>query len=111
MLQQATPLTAEPSQGLRQEFRATLALAVPLAAANLLQMLVHAIDVIFVARLGDAALAASSLGVAIFGLLLWTGSASPDSCAYGAQAAPSKVSGTKPGRRSISGIANCCASR
>ena len=67
-------MTAEPSQGLRQEFRATLALALPLAAANLLQMLVHAIDVIFVARLGDAALAASSLGVAIFGLLLWTGS-------------------------------------
>jgi MATE family multidrug resistance protein len=74
MLQQATPLTAETPQGLRAEFRATLALAVPLAAANLLQMLVHAIDVIFVARLGDAALAASSLGVAIFGLLLWTGS-------------------------------------
>jgi len=74
MLQQATPLTAEIPQGLRAEFRATLALAVPLAAANLLQMLVHAIDVIFVARLGDAALAASSLGVAIFGLLLWTGS-------------------------------------
>ena len=73
MLQQATPLTAEPSQGLRQEFRATLALALPLAAANLLQMLVHAIDVIFVARLGDAALAASSLGVSLFGLLLWTG--------------------------------------
>ena len=73
MLQQAAPLTAEPPQGLRKEFRATLALAVPLAAANLLQMLVHAIDVIFVARLGDAALAASSLGVAIFGLLLWTG--------------------------------------
>ena len=74
MLQQATPLTAEAPQSLRTEFRATLALAVPLAAANLLQMLVHAIDVIFVARLGDAALAASSLGVAIFGLLLWTGS-------------------------------------
>lgn len=74
MSQQATPLTAQTPQGLRTEFRATLALAVPLAAANLLQMLVHAIDVIFVARLGDAALAASSLGVAIFGLLLWTGS-------------------------------------
>lgn len=74
MLQRATPLTADMPQGLRAEFRATLALAVPLAAANLLQMLVHAIDVIFVARLGDAALAASSLGVAIFGLLLWTGS-------------------------------------
>ncbi len=73
MLQQAAPLTAETPQGLRKEFRATLSLAVPLAAANLLQMMVHAVDVIFVARLGDAALAASSLGVAIFGLLLWTG--------------------------------------
>jgi MATE family multidrug resistance protein len=49
-------------------------LALPLAAANLLQMLVHAIDVIFVARLGDAALAAASLSVAIFGLLVWSGS-------------------------------------
>ena len=73
MLHQASPLTAEPPQSLRKEFRATLALAGPLAAANLLQMLVHAIDVIFVARLGDAALAAASLGVSIFGLLLWTG--------------------------------------
>ena len=73
MLDQAHPLTAQPPQTFRVEFRETLALAVPLAAANLLQMLVHAIDVIFVARLGDAALAASSLGVAIFGLLLWTG--------------------------------------
>lgn len=73
MLQKTTPLTADVPQGLGAEFRATLALAWPLAAANLLQMLVHAIDVIFVARLGDAALAASSLGVSIFGLLLWTG--------------------------------------
>ncbi|HMO76232.1 MAG TPA: MATE family efflux transporter [Sphingopyxis sp.] len=73
MSQTATPLTAEVPQGLSAEFRATLALAWPLAAANLLQMLVHAIDVIFVARLGDAALAASSLGVSIFGLLVWTG--------------------------------------
>ena len=73
MLHQATPLTEHRPQGLGAEFRATLALAVPLAAANLLQMLVHAIDVIFVARLGDASLAAASLGVAIFGLLVWTG--------------------------------------
>lgn len=73
MLQQATPLTADSPQSFGAEFRATLALAVPLAAANLLQMMVHAIDVIFVARLGDTDLAASSLGVSIFGLLLWTG--------------------------------------
>ncbi|WP_312846540.1 MATE family efflux transporter [Sphingopyxis sp. PET50] len=73
-MQKTTPLTAEIPHGLGAEFRATLALAWPLAAANLLQMLVHAIDVIFVARLGDTALAASSLGVSVFGLLLWTGS-------------------------------------
>lgn len=73
MREQAHPLTADRPQNFRAEFRATWALALPLAAANLLQMMVHAIDVIFVARLGDAALAASSLGVSIFGLLLWTG--------------------------------------
>src|SRR3546814_17061377 len=49
-----------------------MALAWPLAAANLLQMMLHAIDVIFVARLGEASLAAASLAISIFGLLLWT---------------------------------------
>ena len=53
------------------EFAATLALAWPLALANLLQMLVHAVDVIFVARLGERELAASALGIALFGLLMW----------------------------------------
>ena len=52
-----------------------LRLAVPLAAANLLQMAVYAVDVIFVARLGQAALAASSLAVSLFGLLAWSLSA------------------------------------
>lgn len=55
----------------RTELRATLQLAAPLAAANLLQMLVYAIDVIFVARLGEEALAASSLSIALFGLMMW----------------------------------------
>ncbi|MFM5948697.1 MAG: MATE family efflux transporter [Novosphingobium sp.] len=55
----------------RAELRATLRLAAPLALTNLLQMLVHAIDVIFVARLGPQALSASSLGIAIFGLTMW----------------------------------------
>lgn len=55
----------------RGEFAATLRLAGPLAAANLLQMLVYAIDVIFVARLGERELAASSLSIALFGLLMW----------------------------------------
>ena len=54
-----------------REFAATLRLAVPLAAANLLQMAVYAIDVIFVARLGQQALAASSLAVSLFVLVVW----------------------------------------
>ncbi|MCA1660646.1 MAG: MATE family efflux transporter [Novosphingobium sp.] len=55
----------------RAEFAATLRLAVPLALANLLQMLVHAIDVMFVARLGENELAAASLSISIFGLVMW----------------------------------------
>ncbi|HAU23003.1 MAG TPA: MATE family efflux transporter [Erythrobacter sp.] len=55
----------------RDEIRATFKLAWPLALANLLQMLVHAVDVIFVARLGEIELAASSLGIAVFGLTMW----------------------------------------
>jgi MATE family multidrug resistance protein len=55
----------------RKELGETVRLAVPLAAANLLQMAVYAIDVIFVARLGQEALAASSLAVALFGTLMF----------------------------------------
>lgn len=55
----------------RNELGATLRLSWPLALANLLQMLVHAVDVIFVARLGETELAASALGIALFGLLMW----------------------------------------
>lgn len=62
-------LTISPP--LRREIGATLRLAGPLAAANLLQMMVHAIDVVFVARLGAAPLAASSLSMAMFGLQVW----------------------------------------
>ncbi len=58
-----------PSWG--QELRATLMLATPLALANLLQMLTYAVDVIFIARLGDEPLAASALAVSLFGLVLW----------------------------------------
>ena len=71
MLYQAAPLTADRPQNFRAEFRATLALAVPLAAANLLQMMVHAIDVIFVARLGTVDLAAATLGVFMFNLTMY----------------------------------------
>ena len=34
-------------------------------------MLVHAVDVIFVARLGERELAASALAIALFGLIMW----------------------------------------
>ncbi len=56
----------------RSELAATLRIAVPLALAGLLQMATHATDVIFVARLGEEALAAASLGVAIFGVVTWS---------------------------------------
>lgn len=56
---------------LRAEMGATLRLAAPLALANLLQMAVYAIDVIFVARLGEQALAAASLATTVFGLMMW----------------------------------------
>ena len=58
-----------------------LGLAVPLAAANLLQMLVYAIDVIFVARLGEQALAAASLATTLFGLMMWCFSGLTGACA------------------------------
>lgn len=65
----------------RAELGATLRLAVPLAAANLLQMLVYAIDVIFVARLGEEALAAASLATTLFGLMMWCFSGLTGACA------------------------------
>jgi MATE family multidrug resistance protein len=67
------PILAPPlsGDGWRREIAATFRLAWPLALANLLQMLIYAIDVIFIARLGEEPLAASALTVAIFGLLLW----------------------------------------
>lgn len=66
----------------RAELGATLRLAAPLALANMLQMAVFAVDVIFVARLGQEALAASSLAVAIVAVVMMglngvTGSVAP----------------------------------
>ena len=55
----------------RVELAATLRLAGPLAAANVLQMMTFAIDVMFIARLGEDELAASALSVAIFAALSW----------------------------------------
>lgn len=67
----ATPVLTQPAPGLfRAELIATLRLAGPLAAANILQMAVFATDVMFVSRLGQEALAASSLAVAIFAVML-----------------------------------------
>ena len=60
-----------PPATFRTELNAMLRLAAPLAAANLLQMAVYALDVMFNARLGEEALAASSLAVTIFSLLAW----------------------------------------
>ena len=56
---------------LRAELREMLRLAAPMALANLLQMAVYALDVIFVGRLGQGALAASSLGVTLFAMQAW----------------------------------------
>ncbi|MCW1382353.1 MATE family efflux transporter [Novosphingobium sp. KCTC 2891] len=72
----------KPPATTMDEWRSTLRLAAPLVGANLLQMAVFAVDVVFVARLGPEALAASSLSVALFGLLIWSltglvGAASP----------------------------------
>jgi MATE family multidrug resistance protein len=72
----------KPPRTVFDEARATIGLAAPLVASNLLQMAVFAIDVVFVARLGPAALAASALTVSLFGLFIWSlcglvGAASP----------------------------------
>jgi len=64
-------MSADSASTWRGELAATLRIAAPLALANLLQMLVYAIDVIFVARLGEQQLAASSLSIALFGLMMW----------------------------------------
>jgi multidrug resistance protein, MATE family len=69
------------SSPFRTELGATLHLAVPLALANLLQMLVYAIDVIFVARLGEQTLAACSLATTLFGLMMWCFSGLTGACA------------------------------
>ena len=73
---------AESSSTWRGELAATLRLAGPRALANLLQMAIYAVAVIFIARLGEHALAISALSVSLSGLLMWTmtglvGGASP----------------------------------
>ena len=66
----------------RDELRALVKLAAPLVCANLLQMAIYASDVVFIARMGTEALAAASLGVYLYAVILFaliglTGAASP----------------------------------
>ena len=61
-------------EGWRGEIAATLALAGPLVVANLAQMLVYAVDVIFVARLGAETLAAASLATTLLMPSVWLAS-------------------------------------
>lgn len=70
------PVALKPLDGLAPatmgaELRALARLAIPLVGANLLQMAVYAVDVIFVARLGPIDFAAATLGVFLFSLILW----------------------------------------
>ncbi|KQN00287.1 MATE family efflux transporter [Sphingomonas sp. Leaf25] len=55
----------------RAELAATLRLAAPLVGANLLQMAVYAVDVVFVVRLGTVELAAATLGVYAYSVILF----------------------------------------
>ncbi len=56
----------------RRETGETFRLAWPLVLANLLQMGIYMVDVIFIARLGEAPLAASGLVAGLFGLIVWS---------------------------------------
>lgn len=56
---------------LLDELRALINLAAPLVGANLVQMAVYAIDVIFVARLNPVDFAAATLGVFLYSVVLW----------------------------------------
>ncbi len=63
--------TAHRNHIWRAEVVAMIALALPIVGANLLQMGVYAIDVMFVARLGTVEFAAATLGVFLMSLVLW----------------------------------------
>ncbi len=64
------PVAHPAPLGWKAECFETLRLAGPLALANLLQMLTYAVDVMFIARLGAKELAASSLAIAVFTIML-----------------------------------------
>ncbi|WP_432201299.1 MATE family efflux transporter [Erythrobacter sp. W53] len=59
-------------KGWRGELAATFQLSWPLVLANLLQMGIYMVDVIFIARLGEEPLAASGLVAGLFGLIVWS---------------------------------------
>ena len=65
------PLAGHAPASTRAELWALLRLSGPLVAANLLQMGVYAVDVMFVARLGAIDFAAATLGVFLFSLIMW----------------------------------------
>lgn len=72
-LQAEEPPPDPAGRGLRAELRATLALALPLAAANLAQMAMGVTNTVMVGRLGGIPLAAAGLGGAFyftFGVIL-----------------------------------------
>jgi len=76
----ALAVSSPPSA--RGEASALLLLASPLVGANLLQMAIAAVDVVFVARLGSVDLAAATLAAFLFNLLSYaliglTGAAAP----------------------------------
>src|SRR5207253_10560209 len=54
------------------ETRATLAIATPLAAANLAHMAMHVTNAVMVGHLGAVSLAAAGLGSALYSTLLMT---------------------------------------
>ena len=96
------PVAHPSTPGWKAEGIETLRLAGPLALANLLQMAIYSIDVIFIARLGADELAASSLAVSVFGLIIWslsglTGAVAPIMAAELGARAPA----LRPVRRSV----------
>ena len=66
------PPPGSPAPTWRDELRALARLATPIVGANLLQMAVTSLDVLFVARLGAVAFAAATLGVFLFSITLWS---------------------------------------
>ena len=64
-----SPPLVDRSTSWRQELARLVRLSVPLVGANLLQMAIAAVDVMFVAKLGPLDLAAATLGAFLFNLL------------------------------------------